>query len=115
MDVTGLGRGSLYAACANKDGLFEQALLRYRKRAQGHVDQLRKPGSPIARLRALLQSVVEADLTTMQKRGCLATNSATEMAGRDQRVAELVRENFEILARGVEETVQGLRVLSRTV
>lgn len=140
VDATGLGRGSLYAAYANKDGLFEQALLRYRKRAQGHVDQLRKPGSPMARLRALLQAVVEADLISAGKRGCLATNSAIEMAGRDQRIAALVRENFDILTRGIEETirrgqddgeipadadartlalfvlnaVQGLRVLTRT-
>jgi len=27
VDATGLGRGSLYAAYANKDGLFEQALV----------------------------------------------------------------------------------------
>ncbi|MCG2840617.1 TetR/AcrR family transcriptional regulator [Sandaracinobacter sp. RS1-74] len=38
VDATGLGRGSLYAAHTNKDGLFEQALLRYRERTRGHVE-----------------------------------------------------------------------------
>ncbi len=106
VDATGLGRGSLYAAYSNKDGLFEQALLRYHKRAQGHVDLLRKPGSPMQRLRELMQTMVEADLEAAEKRGCLATNSAIEMAGRDPRVADLVRGNFDILTRGIEETIR---------
>ncbi|WP_147273542.1 TetR/AcrR family transcriptional regulator [Ciceribacter lividus] len=140
VDATGLGRGSLYAAYANKDGLFEQALLRYRKRAQGYVDRLRAGGSPTQRLRCLMMEIVDADLTGPEKRGCLATNSAVEMAGRDPRVADLVRQNFAILTRGIEETIrrgqsarefrsdtdaadlalfllnaiQGLRVLART-
>ncbi|HYE53150.1 MAG TPA: TetR/AcrR family transcriptional regulator [Azospirillaceae bacterium] len=139
VDATGLGRGSLYAAYASKDGLFEQALVRYHRRAQAHVAQLREPGSPLARLRELMQGIVDADLDAAERRGCLATNSAIEMAGRDPRVAGLVRRNFDILIRGIEETirrgqaageiragdaetlalfvfnaVQGLRVLART-
>lgn len=106
VDATGLGRGSLYAAYANKDGLFEQALLRYHKRARAHVDKLRQEGSPIERLRELMTDIVEADLTAPQKRGCLATNSAVEMAGRDPRVADLVRQNFDILVRGIEQTIR---------
>ncbi|MFB9947566.1 TetR/AcrR family transcriptional regulator [Rhizobium puerariae] len=106
VDATGLGRGSLYAAYTNKDGLFEQALLRYRKRAEGHADQLRQKGSPKERLRALMTDIVDADLKAAERRGCLATNSAIEMAGRDPRVAELVRQNFAILTRGIEETIR---------
>lgn len=106
VDATGLGRGSLYAAYASKDGLFEQALLRYRKRAQAHVDRLRQAGSPKGRLRELMVTIVDADLAASKKRGCLATNSAIEMAGRDRRVADLVRQNFAILTRGIEETIR---------
>lgn len=140
VEATGLGRGSLYGAYANKDGLFAQALLRYRTRAQANVDQLRQPGSPLARLRTLMQGIVDADLAGADRRGCLATNSAVEAAGRDPQVAALVRQNFAILAHGIEEVirrgqaegeirpdtgaetlalfvlnaVQGLRVLART-
>ncbi len=106
VDATGLGRGSLYAAYANKDGLFEQALLRYHKRAQAHVDQLRQEGSPMTRLRELMTDIVEADLNAPEKRGCLATNSAVEMAGRDPHVADLVRQNFTILMRGIEQAIR---------
>ncbi|WFU07207.1 TetR/AcrR family transcriptional regulator (plasmid) [Rhizobium sp. CB3171] len=106
VDATGLGRGSLYAAYANKDGLFERALLRYRKRAQQHVDQLHQAGSAMQRLHELMVSIVDADLDTTNKCGCLATNSAIEMAGRDPRVAELVRQNFAILTCGIEDTIR---------
>ena len=140
VEATGLGRGSLYGAYASKEDLFEQALLRYRLRANGHVEQLRQVPSAIRGLRELMQGIVDTDLQASQSRGCLATNSAIEMAGRDLRVADLVRQNFTILARGIEETirrgqdsgeiradadaetlalfvfnaVQGLRVLART-
>lgn len=106
VEATGLGRGSLYAAYASKNALFEQALRRYRKRAQGHVDQLRKDGPTRDRLRELMTDVVDADLNAAEKRGCLATNSAIEMAARDARVAELVQENFAILTRGIEEAIR---------
>lgn len=140
VDATGLGRGSLYAAYASKDGLFEQALRRYQRNAQAHVDRLRNTASPIGGLRALMTDIIEADLDRLEKRGCLATNMAIEMAGRDPHAADLVRQNFAILIRGIEETirraqgrgqisadndaaalalfvfnaVQGLRVLART-
>ncbi|OIS92367.1 TetR/AcrR family transcriptional regulator [Brucella cytisi] len=106
VDATGLGRGSLYAAYTNKIGLFEQALTRYRMRAQAHVDKLRQDGSPMDRLRELMVDIVDADLGLPAKRGCLATNTAIEMAGRDPRVADLVRQNFDILTRGIEQVIQ---------
>lgn len=141
VDATGLGRGSLYAAYVNKAGLFEQALRRYRRRAHDHVDRLRQPGSSLERLRDLMEGIVDADLVATEKRGCLATNSAIEMSGRDLRVADLVRDNFGILLHGIAETirrgqetgeiragadpetqalflfnaVQGLRVLAKTI
>lgn len=106
VDATGLGRGSLYAAYANKDGLFEQALMRYHKRAQAHVEKLRQDGSPLMRLRELMADIIDADLNVSAKRGCLATNSAIEMAGRDPRVADLVQQNFDILTRGIEQVIR---------
>lgn len=106
VDATGLGRGSLYAAYTNKQGIFEQALRRYHKRAQGHVDKLREPGSPLKCLRELMQGIVDADIGASGKRGCLATNSAIEVASRDPHLAALVRGNFDILMRGIEETIR---------
>lgn len=106
VQATGLGRGSLYAAYTNKDGLFEQAMLRYNRRSHDNVDLLRAPGPAPERLRALLTSVVDADLKAPEKRGCLATNTAIERASRDAHVAELVRQNFRIMLAGIRETIE---------
>lgn len=138
--ATGLGRGSLYAAYSSKDGLFAQALLRYRRRTQARVDRLAQPGPVLVRLRDLLVEVLDSDLASPQRRGCLATNSAIERAGTDPAVADMVRYNFTLLHQGIEAAlrrglatgevragvdpavqalliltmVQGLRVLTRT-
>lgn len=106
VDATGLGRGSLYAAYSSKHGLFEQALLRYRKQALEQAEQLLRPGSPTRRLRELMKGFVDADLHTPEKRGCLATNSAIEVAGRDPQIAELVRQNYRILICAIEDCIR---------
>lgn len=134
VEATGLGRGSLYAAYTSKDGLFEQALMRYHEQSQAHAEQVRLPGSALERLRAFMLAVVDSSC------GCLATNSAIEKAAHDPRVADLVRRSFDILTGGIEDAirrgqaageirpdadartlalfvfnaVQGLRVLTRT-
>ena len=58
VQATGLGRGSLYAAYTSKDGLFEQAMLRYNQRSRENVDLLRGPGPVLDCLRTLLVGVV---------------------------------------------------------
>jgi TetR/AcrR family transcriptional repressor of nem operon len=135
VDATGLGRGSLYAAYVNKDGLFAQALRRYQLRSRANADRLAGFASPLAGLRDLLTRTIAAD-----DHGCLATNSAIEMAHRDPQVAALVAESFRIITAGIAAaiargqaigeirtagdpaalalfvltTMQGLRVLART-
>jgi TetR/AcrR family transcriptional repressor of nem operon len=106
VDATGLGRGSLYAAFSNKDGLFEQAILRYNGLSRANVERLRQPGLAIERLRELFISIIDADLDAAEKPGCLATNSAIELAGRNSHVAGLVRQNFQIMTRGIQETIE---------
>ena len=106
MEATGLGRGSLYAAYTSKDGLFEQAMLRYNQRSRENVDLLRGPGPVLDCLRTLLVGVVDDDLNAARKRGCLATNTAIERASRDAHVAELVRENFRIMRAGIQEAIE---------
>lgn len=106
VEATGLGRGSLYAAYSSKAKLFEHALLRYHRQAQRHAEQLNTSGSAIEKIRTFMQNIVDTRLNTTDQRGCLATNSAIEMANDDPRISELVRQNFSILARGIEETIR---------
>lgn len=61
VDATGLGRSSLYAAYGSKQGIFEHALIRYRKYAQMHLNHLQGTGGAIESLRELMYRVVDAD------------------------------------------------------
>ncbi|MFI7277360.1 TetR/AcrR family transcriptional regulator [Streptomyces sp. NPDC049879] len=98
VDGTGLGRGSLYNAFGSKHGLFEAALRRYDEQTSAPtMRRLEDEGRPaMERLREFLESVVrEETAPTPGRRGCLVVNSAMELAGRDEKVAEVVRRTFE--------------------
>lgn len=106
VDATGLGRGSLYAAYRDKDGLFEQAMLRYNRQSLENVERLRRPGKVRDRLRELLVSVAETNRSGADRRGCLATNTAIERAAADPEVAKLVQRNFDIMIGGIREAIE---------
>jgi len=103
--ATGLGRGSLYNAFSSKQALYEQALRHYQQRSRHNVEQLQQAGPVRERLRALLLSVLDADLGAAQQRGCLATNAAVDQAGHNPEVKALVRENFGILEKGLRQAI----------
>jgi TetR/AcrR family transcriptional repressor of nem operon len=91
----GIGKGSLYNTFVSKRALFDLALQRYvDMRVAGIVQTLDGPGSATARLRAALQRLADADVT-LTSRGCLAVNTAVELAGSDQVAADAVRRLFE--------------------
>ncbi|WP_234426895.1 TetR/AcrR family transcriptional regulator [Streptomyces niger] len=96
VDSTGLGRGSLYNTFRSKHVLFEAALRQYEAVwTARQVDVLEGDGPVRERLRTVLMTVVDEESTdTPEHRGCLAVNSALELAGQDQEVTTLVRRIF---------------------
>ncbi|HEY3684440.1 MAG TPA: TetR/AcrR family transcriptional regulator [Streptosporangiaceae bacterium] len=135
-DGTGLGRSSIYATFASKRGLYERALRRYDElMAERQEALLADGGVPLRdRLRALLAAVVDDELGD-GPRGCFAVNAAVEFGGRDPVVTALVERSFArmrqalrtaiagasgggdpaVLADYVHASMNGLRVMSRTV
>jgi len=96
VDELGIGKGSLYATFGSKRALFDRALERYRER-QGDAltGILDRPGPVPVRLRAALQWIVDANAADPDRRGCLAVNTAAELAGTDARATLDVRRMFE--------------------
>ena len=96
VDSTGLGRGSLYNTFSSKADLFHAALRRYDAVQTAQQEELLAGPQPIAeRVRKLLMTVVDEETAEDGPRGCLAVNSALELADLDPAVRELVREIFE--------------------
>ncbi|MEV0126301.1 TetR/AcrR family transcriptional regulator [Streptomyces sp. NPDC050703] len=139
-DSTGLGPSSLYNTFGGKRQLYLRALQRYYETATAEqVEILRGDGPAKERLRAMMVHAVDADLDATGTQGCFAISAAVEVAGSDPQVREAVRRSFDrveeelcaiveqgrrageirstgearTVARRVQSTYYGLRVLSR--
>ncbi|MFE9043692.1 TetR/AcrR family transcriptional regulator [Streptomyces sp. NPDC012421] len=95
VDEIGIGKGSLYHAFGSKHALFERALARYRDSQAAWLEALLDhPGSARDRLRGALEALVHLDLGDPDRRGCMAVNTAAELATADAGTADTVRGMF---------------------
>lgn len=96
VEHTGLGRGSLYNAFAGKHDLFLQVLRRYDEEWTTRQVAVLEGDGPIRdRVRQVLMTVVEEEgRDDLARRGCLAVNTALELAGRDAAATEAVHRIF---------------------
>lgn len=106
MRVSGLGKGSLYAAFGDKHALFLSALRRYVTSLDESVREL-IDATPRAvdALRSFVMIPVGDPTGRAALRGCLLANSTTELATADPTIAEEARRTYEritaVLAEGV--------------
>lgn len=104
-----INRGSLYDTFGDKHTLFVEAVERYAQTVvQKYYSALDLPGSPLGNLRKLIASWVDM-ASGEERRGCLVTNTAVELAPHDPVVAGTVK---AVLSR-VERTFH--RTLKRAV
>lgn len=95
-DAVGIGKGSLYNAFGSKRELFSLALDRYRDQQAIQVDRaLEAPGPIKERITAALELMIDMNFADSDRRGCLAVNTAAELAGFDEDATERVRAMFE--------------------
>jgi TetR/AcrR family transcriptional regulator, transcriptional repressor for nem operon len=137
VDATGVGRGSLYAAFGNKDGLYRAVLDRYREQQAIPLIDVLRSGAPARELiRGILVDLVDVIVREGRDQNCLIVTAATERVAHDPEVAarieattssledalteriaaaqdtgELSGEDPRGLARFVLTTIHGLRVM----
>ncbi len=91
-EATGVGKGSLYNAFNSKRELFDRALARYDQQvSELRQDLLSRPGTTRECIRSALRFIVDFDLAQPSRRGCLAGNTAVELAGHDPQIAQTIR------------------------
>jgi len=137
----GIQRGSLYATFGDKRTLFLAALDRYQRVVTRELfEALEAPGSGIEAIRQFFNLRVRGSLDPSRPPGCLVTNSAIEISGRDRRTATKVGDSLarleaaflraleraraagelpaahdlRPLARFLTSSAQGLSVMART-
>lgn len=90
--ATGVAKGSLYNAFSSKHELFERALARYDLMGSEFAQEfLSRPGSTRDRIGSFLRFLVDTDVERPQRRGCLAVNTAVELAGHDPEITRTIR------------------------
>lgn len=95
---TGLSRGSLYKAFGDKKGLLLAALDLYTADGlKATADILSQPGSVAEAIRASLLRYAALSWGEKGRRGCLVVSLTTEMAARDEQVAERTGRMFRRL------------------
>jgi TetR/AcrR family transcriptional repressor of nem operon len=105
--ATGLRRGSLYAAFADKRSLFLTSIADYTRATVGHVERtLATADDPMAGIEAVLRRVARLAAEGEGRHGCLLTNTAAEMAGRDPEVREAVTAAFRRLEAAYETALR---------
>ena len=141
VDQMGIQRGSLYATFGNKRALFLAAIDRYDHVVTAKLlAALDEPTSGVEAIRRFFQLKIEGAIAANRPRGCLVTNSATELASRDRRTASRVgavltkieaaferavfraqkageidpRRDPRALARFLTSSAQGLSVMAKT-
>ncbi len=106
MRVSGLGKGSLYAAFGDKHELFLRALRSYAEETHRRIrESITAAPRAIDGLRAIVMVPVADPTGAAARRGCLMANSTCELAGGDPEVRAVAHQNFAtmtaLLAEGV--------------
>lgn len=106
--VTGLGRGSLYAAFGDKHGLFVEALGGYCARIEATIAKLTAgPDSTAAqRLRLFLTSSARLVADSEDGFGCMAARFAVEVGDDDEAARTRIALTFERLRDALGDCVR---------
>ncbi len=104
--ATGINRGSMYTAFADKRDLFVQALKHYDQTCCKPVlDRLSQDCTPRAALRKLFEGAVAGDGTDGNPAGCLLVNTAMEMSPHDDDIRELVNDSLAAVQANIEAMI----------
>lgn len=94
--ATGLCRYRMYSTFGSKHGLFIKALDRYQKLfVQDAVSVMDKPDASLPQLMAFFDALKAMSETEQGQMGCFICNTATELATRDDQLADMVQAFYQ--------------------
>ena len=106
VDATGVGRGSLYAAFDNKEGLYLAAMDRYREQYASPLIEVLHSGAPARDLiREVLVGIVDDVVRDGDRQACLIVGAATERAPWDPQVARRLQTTTGSLEDALTEVI----------
>jgi TetR/AcrR family transcriptional repressor of nem operon len=106
MRVSGLGKGSLYAAFGDKHQLFLRALRSYNEANDTALRELLESAPrAVDALRAFVMAPVDDTSGAAARRGCFMANSTCELAAADPELLAVARRTYEATTAAVAECV----------
>ncbi len=88
VDAMGINRGSIYDTFGDKAGLFDEAVAQYIAQTPArHLVENAKTGDPRKEIEKFFDTVVKTGSAEGGQRGCLWTNTLTELCSRNDRLA----------------------------
>lgn len=106
--ATGRGPSSLYNAFHSKHALFLRALLHYiEKSSANQLSIMDGPGPLADRVRALVGAAIDDECG--ERRGCLVTNTALELAPRDPEVSAILTADYEHRTKAMAKSLLAAR------
>ncbi|TXS31245.1 TetR/AcrR family transcriptional regulator [Streptomyces sp. gb1(2016)] len=106
VDATGVGRGSLYAAFGNKDGLYLAAMDRYRECYALPLAEILRQGAPGRELlREVLVASVDEIVLDGTRRACLMVGAAIGRVAHDPEIAAHVQSTTTLLEDALAQVV----------
>ncbi len=97
LDVTGMGKGSFYAAFGSKKKLFEATLTWYHKRSTAARRKSSDNHRGLAALREFLDATLIDISDVKRRRGCLLVNSVIELEGVEPELHRLANNYLKAL------------------
>src|ERR1700676_3960288 len=101
VDAAGVPKGSFYNHFDSKEALGVEGVRAYTALVGAYVveagaDEIMSgPGSPLQRIRAYFEAVIEQNVSCGVRKGCLLGNFATELAPHSEQIAEAVTYAFQ--------------------
>lgn len=114
MDVTGLKKGSLYAAYGDKHTLFLKCLKNYLGTRRAQMEEhLAGDGEPLKKLTQWLAYATDPEEPTPSPCGCFAINSLVELGPHDTDVKTLLDQHFQAVEDLVTQAIEAGQKSSR--
>ncbi len=103
--ATGVNESSLYNTFGNKEGLFKEALARYRMKVMDGFGKLPNLEQPRETLRKTLMRIARLATTKEGAAGCMMMNSAMELGAEYPDIAAFARETYELIEEWLFATI----------
>ncbi|MBV6646436.1 MAG: TetR/AcrR family transcriptional regulator [Cyclobacteriaceae bacterium] len=107
VDATGLNRSSIYNSFTDKLSLFFEVIKYYRERQQSVTHRtLLEASSPKQAISQFIQGLIDQIVTDRRHKGCLISNSTTEVCNQNTEIMDLMRRNQQEMESLFAELIQ---------